>query len=46
VVVVADGRLRFAGPLASLGTDGRSLETGFLRLTAGDPAGADAGSLP
>jgi len=38
VVIISDGRLRFAGPLAGLGGD--SLEAAFLRLTGGpeDPA--------
>jgi ABC-2 type transport system ATP-binding protein len=33
VVIISDGRLRFAGPLAELG--GSSLEAAFLRLTGG-----------
>jgi ABC-2 type transport system ATP-binding protein len=37
VVIISDGRLRFAGPLGKLGTDGGSLESAFLRLT-GAPA--------
>jgi ABC-2 type transport system ATP-binding protein len=37
VVIVSGGRLRFAGPLSQLGTDGGSLESAFLRLT-GAPA--------
>jgi len=34
VVIVNTGRLRYAGPLAELDADGRSLEDAFLRLTA------------
>ena len=33
VVIINDGRLRYAGPLAELDTDGSSLEDAFLRLT-------------
>jgi ABC-2 type transport system ATP-binding protein len=33
VVIISDGRLRFAGPLTELG--GESLEAAFLRLTGG-----------
>ena len=36
VVIISDGRLRFAGPLAELG--GGSLEASFLRLTGDDAA--------
>jgi ABC-2 type transport system ATP-binding protein len=34
VVIINAGRLRFAGPLAELDADGRSLEDAFLHLTA------------
>jgi ABC-2 type transport system ATP-binding protein len=34
VVIVNSGRLTYAGPLAELDADGRSLEDAFLRLTA------------
>jgi ABC-2 type transport system ATP-binding protein len=34
LVIVHDGRLGHAGPLTDLATDGDSLETAFLRLTA------------
>lgn len=34
VVIINSGRLRYAGPLAELDADGRSLEDAFLRLTA------------
>jgi ABC-2 type transport system ATP-binding protein len=34
VVIINAGRLRYAGPLAELDADGRSLEDAFLRLTA------------
>jgi ABC-2 type transport system ATP-binding protein len=44
VVVISDGRLRFAGPLASLGADSQTLEAGFLRLTAATNADSNAGS--
>jgi ABC-2 type transport system ATP-binding protein len=37
VVIINAGRLRFAGPLAELDTDGRSLEDAFLHLTAPTP---------
>ena len=33
VVIIAEGGVRYAGPLAGLGADGRALEDGFLRLT-------------
>jgi ABC-2 type transport system ATP-binding protein len=33
VVIVADGRLRHAGPLDSVASDDSTLESGFLRLT-------------
>ena len=33
VVIVHKGRLRYAGPLADLGTDAAGLESAFLRLT-------------
>lgn len=36
VVIVSDGRLRFAGSLEELGGSGATLETAFLRLTDGD----------
>ena len=34
VVIINAGRLRFAGSLAELDADGRSLEDAFLHLTA------------
>jgi ABC-2 type transport system ATP-binding protein len=34
VVIINAGRLRYAGPLADLDSDGRSLEDAFLQLTA------------
>jgi ABC-2 type transport system ATP-binding protein len=34
VVIINDGRLRYAGPLAGLDAEGSSLEDAFLRLTA------------
>jgi ABC-2 type transport system ATP-binding protein len=33
VVIVNQGRLRFAGPLADVTRDGESLESAFLQLT-------------
>ena len=39
VVIVSDGRLRFAGSLEELGGSGAALEAAFLRLTDGDGAG-------
>ena len=34
IVIVNDGRLRFAGPISELTADGRTLESAFLHLTA------------
>jgi ABC-2 type transport system ATP-binding protein len=34
VVIINDGRLRYAGPLAALDAEGHTLEDAFLRLTA------------
>jgi ABC-type Na+ transport system ATPase subunit NatA len=37
VVIINAGRLRYAGALAELDAEGRSLEDAFLRLTASAP---------
>jgi ABC-type multidrug transport system ATPase subunit len=34
VVIVSEGRLRFAGPLGEIGAENNALESAFLRLTA------------
>jgi ABC-2 type transport system ATP-binding protein len=34
VVIVSEGRLRFAGPLEEIGAENNALESAFLRLTA------------
>ena len=34
VVIVSAGQVRFAGPLAEIGTAGNALESAFLKLTA------------
>jgi ABC-2 type transport system ATP-binding protein len=44
VVIVSDGRLRFAGPLPELGGGGTSLEAAFLRLTGATDGPAAAGA--
>jgi ABC-2 type transport system ATP-binding protein len=38
VVIISDGRLRFAGSLEEFGGSGTTLEAAFLRLTDGDGA--------
>jgi len=44
VVIVSDGRLRFAGPLRELGDGGTALEAAFLRLTGASDGLAATGA--
>jgi ABC-2 type transport system ATP-binding protein len=47
VVIVSEGRLRFAGPLGEIGAENNALESAFLRLTAtpGRPPGPSQSQL-